>query len=70
MDTVFFNDLVAFDLNTLQHVGSKWEILSPTPEGTGDVPASRTNHTIITWNEKLYLFVPCPSALEAVLTSS
>lgn len=64
MDTTFFNDLVAFDLNTLQHVGSKWELLSPTPESNGEVPASRTNHTIITWNDKLYLFVPFLARVE------
>ncbi|KAF8538437.1 hypothetical protein BDD12DRAFT_917694 [Trichophaea hybrida] len=56
VDTVFFNDLVAFDLNTLQHVGSKWEILVPGAEGSTDVPASRTNHTIVTWKDKLFLF--------------
>ncbi|KAI5812842.1 hypothetical protein BZA77DRAFT_133551 [Pyronema omphalodes] len=54
VDTVFFNDLVAFDLNTLQHVGSKWEVLA---SGDGaDIPASRTNHTMITFEDKLYLF--------------
>lgn len=55
MDTLFFNDLVAFDLNTLQHVGSKWETLVAATEVSGAVPTSRTNHTIITWNDKLYL---------------
>jgi hypothetical protein len=57
VDTVFFNDLVAFDLNTLQHAGSKWDVLVPATEGSTDVPASRTNHTMVTWNEKLYLWV-------------
>jgi hypothetical protein len=57
----FFNDLVAFDLNTLQSTGSRWEILLPnTADGgppVGDVPAARTNHTMISWGDKLYLYV-------------
>jgi hypothetical protein len=57
VDTHFFNDLVAFDLNTLQHVGSKWEVLVPDTDGSTEVPASRTNHTIVTWSDKLYLWV-------------
>ncbi|KAL8767492.1 MAG: hypothetical protein Q9209_005999 [Squamulea sp. 1 TL-2023] len=56
----FFNDLVAFDLNALQNANSRWEMLIPNsadggpPEG--QVPPARTNHTIVSWNEKLYLF--------------
>ena len=55
----FFNDLVAFDLNALQQSNSKWELLIPSsndggpPEGA--IPPARTNHTIITWNDKLFL---------------
>lgn len=57
----FFNDLVAFDLNSLQSATSGWEILIPnTKEGTvssqGPSPPARTNHSIVTWNDKLYLF--------------
>ncbi|KAL8917370.1 MAG: hypothetical protein Q9208_007988 [Pyrenodesmia sp. 3 TL-2023] len=56
----FFNDLWAFDLNALQNAHSKWEMLIQNsldggpPEGS--IPPARTNHTIVTWNEKLYLF--------------
>ncbi|KAL8683432.1 MAG: hypothetical protein Q9186_000585 [Xanthomendoza sp. 1 TL-2023] len=56
----FFNDLVAFDLNTLQDPSSQWEMLIPNsadggpPEG--QIPPARTNHSIVSWNEKLYLF--------------
>ncbi|KAL8715662.1 MAG: hypothetical protein Q9225_006338 [Loekoesia sp. 1 TL-2023] len=56
----FFNDLWAFDLNALQNAHSKWELLIQNsadggpPEG--QIPPARTNHTTITWNEKLYLF--------------
>lgn len=57
VDGFFFNDLVAFDLNTLQSVGSRWEVLVPAKEGSPDVPASRTNHTVVTWADKLYLYV-------------
>ncbi|OAX83060.1 hypothetical protein ACJ72_02590 [Emergomyces africanus] len=56
----FFNDLVAFDLNALQNPSNKWEFLirnshdgGPPP---GKIPPARTNHTIVSFNDKLYLF--------------
>lgn len=56
----FFNDLVAFDLNQLQNPTNKWEFLirnshdgGPSP---GQIPPARTNHTMVSFNEKLYLF--------------
>ncbi|KAL9128793.1 MAG: hypothetical protein Q9217_002602 [Psora testacea] len=56
----FFNDLIAFDLNALQNSNSKWEMLiQNSSEGgppEGSIPPARTNHTIVSWNEKLYLF--------------
>ncbi|CAI6337713.1 unnamed protein product [Periconia digitata] len=58
----FFNDLVAFDLNSLQSSTSRWEVLIPNQkEGavsspTGRSPPARTNHSVVTWNDKLYLF--------------
>ncbi|KAF2738450.1 hypothetical protein EJ04DRAFT_587071 [Polyplosphaeria fusca] len=58
----FFNDLVAFDLNSLQSSSSRWEVLLPnTKDGAlsspqGRAPPARTNHSVITWNDKLYLF--------------
>ncbi|CRG85770.1 Tip elongation aberrant protein 1 [Talaromyces islandicus] len=56
----FFNDLVAFDLNALQSPTNKWEFLiRNTHEGgppAGQIPPARTNHTIITYNDSLYLF--------------
>lgn len=53
----FFNDLIAFDLNALQNPANQWEFLLQT---TGEavnpkVPAPRTNHTIISYNEQLFL---------------
>ncbi|KAL4799803.1 hypothetical protein BDV19DRAFT_236991 [Aspergillus venezuelensis] len=55
----FFNDLVAFDLNQLQAPNNKWEFLiknshegGPPP---GQIPPARTNHTIVSFNDKLYL---------------
>lgn len=55
----FFNDLVAFDLNSLQSANSAWEVLIPN-SGDATLPAgmsppARTNHTIVTWQDKLYL---------------
>ncbi|KAF1947252.1 kelch domain-containing protein 3 [Clathrospora elynae] len=56
----FFNDLVAFDLNSLQSSASRWEVLLPnTKEQTspqGRSPPARTNHSVVTWNDSLYLF--------------
>ncbi|KAI9808783.1 MAG: hypothetical protein M1825_003936 [Sarcosagium campestre] len=56
----FFNDLVAFDLNGLQHPTNQWEILIANTKDGGpppsQVPPARTNHTIISLNDKLYLF--------------
>lgn len=56
----FFNDLVAFDLNALQQASNRWEILiQNTIDGGpphGQIPPARTNHSIVTWNDRLYLF--------------
>lgn len=56
----FFNDLVAFDLNALQVPNNRWEVLIPnSADGgppPGQIPPARTNHSIVTWNDKLYLF--------------
>lgn len=61
VDGFFFNDLLAFDLNALQNQTSHWETLvqnstdgGPPP---GQIPPARTNHTIITYDDKLYLYV-------------
>lgn len=56
----FFNDLVAFDLNALQQATNRWEILiQNTIDGGpphGQIPPARTNHTMVSWNDRLYLF--------------
>lgn len=56
----FFNDLVAFDLNSLQSSASRWEVLLPNTKDQVSpqikAPPARTNHSIVTWNDKLYLF--------------
>jgi hypothetical protein len=59
VEGLFFNDLVAFDLNSLQSSTSRWEVLlqnnkdQVSPQGRS--PPARTNHSVITWNDKLYL---------------
>lgn len=59
MEGYFFNDLVAFDLNALQHSAAQWDMLMPSSADGGSspahVPPARTNHTMVTWNDKLYL---------------
>ncbi|KAI0487311.1 hypothetical protein F4859DRAFT_501810 [Xylaria cf. heliscus] len=56
----FMNDLSAFDLNQLQMPNNRWEILIESSEidapPTGKVPPPRTNHSMITYNDKMYLF--------------
>ncbi|KAG4440796.1 hypothetical protein IFR05_003724 [Cadophora sp. M221] len=56
----FMNDLVAFDLNQLQVPTNRWEMLIRNSEEggppQGQIPPARTNHSIVTYNEKLYLF--------------
>ena len=60
VEGTFFNDLIAFDLNALQHPTNQWEFLLPnTVEGEPEhalVPAARTNHSVISYNDQLYLF--------------
>ncbi|KAI1260340.1 hypothetical protein F5Y18DRAFT_432291 [Xylariaceae sp. FL1019] len=56
----FMNDLSAFDLNQLQMPNNRWEVMIGNSESNsgpnGKVPPARTNHTMITYNDKLYLF--------------
>ncbi|EFX02401.1 cell polarity protein [Grosmannia clavigera kw1407] len=54
----FMNDLAAFDLNQLQMPNNRWEILVPNETGAaqGKIPPARTNHTIVSYNDKMYLF--------------
>ncbi|KAJ4346187.1 Negative regulator of mitotic exit [Ascochyta clinopodiicola] len=56
----FFNDLVAFDLNSLQSSASRWEVLLPNTKDQsspkGRSPPARTNHSVVTWTDRLYLF--------------
>ncbi|PQE23317.1 Kelch-type beta propeller protein [Rutstroemia sp. NJR-2017a WRK4] len=56
----FMNDLVAFDLNQLQIPTNRWEMLirnsdegGPQP---GQIPPARTNHSVVTYAGKLFLF--------------
>jgi hypothetical protein len=55
----FMNDLVAFDLNQLQVPSNRWEMLirnsSEVEKSQHNVPAPRTNHSMVTFDEKLYL---------------
>ncbi|KAI4866169.1 hypothetical protein F4820DRAFT_265571 [Hypoxylon rubiginosum] len=56
----FMNDLAAFDLNQLQMPNNRWEILTENTETggalQGKAPPARTNHSMITYNDKMYLF--------------
>lgn len=48
------NDMSAFDLNQLQMPNNRWELLLPG-ENSPKMPAARTNHSVITYNDKMYL---------------
>ncbi|RAL62131.1 hypothetical protein DID88_002617 [Monilinia fructigena] len=56
----FMNDLVAFDLNQLQIPTNRWEMLIKNSDvggpPVGQIPPARTNHSVVTFNEKLFLF--------------
>ncbi|KAI0397689.1 hypothetical protein F5Y17DRAFT_320754 [Xylariaceae sp. FL0594] len=56
----FMNDLSAFDLNQLQMPNNRWELLLTSSETgvgpTGRVPPARTNHTMVSYNDRMYLF--------------
>ncbi|KAH6854906.1 hypothetical protein B0I37DRAFT_42407 [Chaetomium sp. MPI-CAGE-AT-0009] len=56
----FMNDLAAFDLNQLQMPNNRWEMLIASSDSgspaQGKLPPARTNHSVVTFNDKLYLF--------------
>lgn len=52
LDDYFFDDLVCYDLTTLQSSSSQWNFIQPNSRS----PPPRTNHTTITYQDKLYLF--------------
>ncbi|KAG5438883.1 hypothetical protein PCANB_002213 [Pneumocystis canis] len=52
METFFFNDLISFDLDTLNTSNARWEQINPITNS----PPARTNHIMITYQENLYLF--------------
>jgi hypothetical protein len=53
------NDLSAFDLNQLQMPHNKWDLLIPNSDSAvppqGKMPPARTNHSVVTFNDKMYL---------------
>ena len=54
----FMNDLSAFDLNTLQAPNNRWEMLIQNTEAPAqNVPAARTNHTMVAFADRMYLYV-------------
>lgn len=52
LDDYFFDDLICYDLTTLQSPSSQWNFIRPNSRS----PPPRTNHTTITYQDKLYLF--------------
>ncbi|KAL9619823.1 MAG: hypothetical protein Q9160_005563 [Pyrenula sp. 1 TL-2023] len=60
VEGLFFNDLMAFDLNNLQNPVNQWEyLIRNSAEGgpqPGQIPPARTNHTVISYQDQLFLF--------------
>ncbi|KAF5099674.1 hypothetical protein D0Z00_001557 [Geotrichum galactomycetum] len=52
LNDTFFDDLISYDLTTLQSPNSHWNFIKPASPS----PPARTNHTVITHDDKLYLF--------------
>ena len=59
MEGYFMNDLVSFDLNQLQMPNNRWEFLIESSDTSGqtpsNIPPARTNHSVVTYNDRLYL---------------
>lgn len=56
----FMNDLAAYDLNQLQMSNNRWEMLQQNTDASNaeqhaKAPPARTNHSIVTFNDKMYL---------------
>lgn len=68
----FFNDLLAFDLNALQNPSNQWEFLMPTTTEEDSEhssrPAPRTNHTVISHNDQMFLYASQNAPIEMLLT--
>ena len=60
MESCFFNDLFAYDLNALQNADSNWvslriPLIAQTTQD-GAIPPARTNHSMVSYNDQLYLY--------------
>ena len=59
LEGYFFNDLIAFDLNSLQVPANHWEFLAQNTGADEDqvdnLPPARTNHSVVSYNDQLYL---------------
>jgi hypothetical protein len=53
LDDYFFDDLICYDLTTLRSASAAWQ--STIPAG-GASPPPRTNHSMVTFQDRLYLF--------------
>lgn len=53
LDDYFFDDLVCFDLTKLRSPECRWTTIEPAD---GVSPPPRTNHTVVTYQDKLYMY--------------
>ena|SRR5436190_1516106 len=54
IDGYYFNDLVTFDLNSLNTPNARWELV----QGVADPPGARTGHVCINFPDKLVMYAP------------
>lgn len=53
LDDYFFDDLVCFDLTKLRSPECRWTTIEPAD---GVSPPPRTNHTVVTYQDRLYMY--------------
>lgn len=52
MDDQYFNDVWKFDLSNFRNPKTKWERI----QSTGDIPPPLSNHSLVAFNNKLFIF--------------
>jgi len=57
VDDEVFNDLLSFDLNSLQQPEFQWELIHSGGKHLKDesIPCRRTNHSMVSFNKHLFL---------------
>lgn len=72
MEGYFFNDLFAYDLNDLLKPDNNWVPLRTNGHTTrdGGNPPARTNHSMVSYNDQLYLYDLIQFVQDSLLTGT